>query len=118
MTLAHYRKGQIEAEGVEAEAHVEVGGHAHPGPAEYLKIGAILVVITSVEVGLYYAGLSETALVATMMPLSWLKFALVVLWFMHLRFDNPFFRQLFIGGLALAVVVFTVAMATIGGKLV
>jgi caa(3)-type oxidase subunit IV len=118
MTLAHYRKGQIEAEGAEAEAHLEPGGHSHPGPAEYLKIGAILVVVTSIEVGLYYAGLGKTALLATMMPLSWLKFALVVLWFMHLRFVNPFFRQLFFAGLALAVVVFTIAMATIGGKLV
>jgi cytochrome c oxidase subunit 4 len=94
------------------------GGHAHPGAAEYVKIGAILVVVTTIEVGLYYAGMSETALVATMLPLSWLKFALVVLWFMHLRFDNPLFRQLFFGGLALAVVVFAIAIATIGGKLV
>jgi cytochrome c oxidase subunit 4 len=118
MTLAHYRKGQTDAEGAEGEVHLEPGGHAHPSAAEYLKIGAILVVVTSIEVALYYVGMSETALVAVMMPLSWLKFILVVLWFMHLRFDNPFFRQLFFAGLALAIVVFTVAMATLGGKLV
>ena len=118
MTLAHYRKGQTDGEGAVAEGHLEPGGHAHPGAAEYLKIGAILVVVTSIEVGLYYVGMSETVLVAVMMPLSWLKFILVVLWFMHLRFDNPFFRTLFFAGLALAIVVFTVALATLGGKLV
>jgi len=118
MTLAHYRKGTVEAEASEGEAHLEPGGHAHPGAAEYIKIGAILVVVTTLEVALYYVGMSETVLVITMMPLSWLKFILVVLWFMHLRFDNRLFRQLFFGGLALAVVVFTIAIATIGGKLV
>lgn len=118
MTLAHYRKGQIETEEVAAESHVEPGGHAHPSAAEYVKIGTILVVVTSLEVALYYVGMSETVLVITMMPLSWLKFLLVVLWFMHLRFDSPFFRALFFSGLALAVVVFAVALATIGGKLV
>ena len=76
------------------------------------------MVITAIEVGLYYIGLERRHCSSTMMPLSWLKFTLVVLWFMHLRFDNPFFRQLFFTGLALAVVVFTVAMATLGGKLV
>jgi len=119
MTLAHYRKGQTDAEGAEAaDGHLEPGAHAHPSAAAYLKIGAILVVVTSIEVALYYVGMSETVLVVTMMPLSWLKFILVVLWFMHLRFDNPFFRQLFFAGLALAIVIFTVAMATLGGKLV
>jgi cytochrome c oxidase subunit 4 len=118
MTLAHYRKGQIDTEEVVEETHLEPGGHAHPSAAEYVKIGAILVVVTSIEVALYYVVESETVLVATMMPLSWIKFLLVVLWFMHLRFDNPFFRALFFSGLALAIVVFAIAIATIGGKLV
>ena len=118
MTLSHYRKDALQAEGADGEAHLEPGGHAHPSPAEYIKIGAILVVVTTVEVALYYVGMSETVLVITMMPLSWLKFLLVVLWFMHLKFDNPFFRQLFFSGLGLAVIVFAIALATIGGKLV
>ncbi len=117
MTLAQYRKGKGD-EAAEAEGHLEAGVHAHPSAREYLKIGGILVVITSVEVALYYAGFGKTALLITMMPLSVLKFTLVVLWFMHLKFDNPFFRNLFFSGLALAIVVFAVAMATLGGKVV
>ena len=117
MTLAQYRKGRGEG-AAEPETHLEAGGHAHPSAREYLQIGAILVVVTSVEVALYYAGLGKTALLITMMPLSFLKFTLVVLWFMHLKFDNPFFRNLFFSGLALAIVVFAVALATVEGKLV
>ena len=117
MTLAQYRKGR-GGESAEAEDHLEPGAHAHPSATEYLKIGAILVVVTSFEVALYYVGFGKIALLVAMMPLSILKFTLVVLWFMHLRFDNRLFRQLFVGGLALAIVVFTVAMATLGGKVV
>jgi cytochrome c oxidase subunit IV len=118
MTLAQYGRKRPEELEPAAEGPHEAGGHAHPGPGEYLRIGFVLLVITTVEVALYYAGLDKTMLLATMLPLSWLKFALVVLWFMHLRFDNPFFRQLFFGGLFLAVGVFTVAIATLGGQLV
>ncbi len=119
MTLAQYRgRRPDDLEPVEVGGGHEPGGHSHPGPAEYLRIGFILVVITSVEIALYYTGMGTTALVITMLPLSWLKFGLVVLWFMHLKFDNPFFRQLFFAGLALAIVVFTIAMATLGAKLV
>ena len=119
MTLAHYRKGQTDAEGAEAaDGHLEPGAHAHPSAAEYLKIGAILVVVTSIEVALYYVGMSETVLVVTMMPLSWLKFILVVLWFMHLRFDNRLFSWFFFGAMLLTFAIFSAALATIGGKLV
>jgi cytochrome c oxidase subunit 4 len=117
MTLAQYRKSRPEGDAAVAEAH-EPGGHAHPGPTEYIVIGLILAFITAVEVALYYVDMSLTTLVVLMLPLSWAKFALVVLWFMHLRFDNPLFRQLFFGGLLLTVVIFAIAMATIGGTLV
>ena len=39
------------------------------------------------------------ALVPILLILSATKFALVVLWFMHLRFDNALFSTLFTGGL-------------------
>jgi hypothetical protein len=41
-----------------------------------------------------------------------------VLWFMHLKFDDRLFSTMFVLGLLLAVSVFTVAIATLGGKLV
>jgi len=43
-----------------------------------------------------------------------LKFGVVVAYFMHLRFDSPIFRRLFIGGLTLAVVVYTLVLFMFG----
>lgn len=117
MTLAEYRK--IKPEDVQRpEATHEPGAHPHPGAMEYVQIGLVLAVVTAIEVALYYVDLDHTLLVVFLMVLSALKFSLVVLWFMHLKFDNRLFSQLFVGGFLLALSIFVVALATIGGKLV
>jgi len=117
MTLAEYRR--IKPEGrTEEIAPPEPGAHAHPGAWEYIQIGVVLAIVTAIEVGLYYIDLSHDLLVALLIALSILKFSLVVLWFMHLKFDNRLFSQLFVGGLLLALSVFVVAVATLHGKLV
>jgi cytochrome c oxidase subunit 4 len=117
MTLAQYGRGVPEPEEHTATAHEE-GGRAHPGAWEYIQIGLVLAFITAVEVALYYIDMDHTLLVVVLIVLSALKFSLVVLWFMHLRFDNPLFMQLFVGGMLLTFAVFIVALATVGGKLV
>jgi cytochrome c oxidase subunit 4 len=118
MTLADYRKRR----GVEpaAPGHDAADSHAekHPGPLEYAQIGAILAVITGIEVAIYYMGLSHTLLVVALLVFSATKFTLVVLWFMHLKFDNPLFSTMFVMGFLLASAIFAVALATIDGKLV
>jgi cytochrome c oxidase subunit IV len=91
---------------------------AHPGPEEYVKIGATLAVITMVEVLLYYLSIPRGPYVLMLLCLSALKFSLVVLWFMHLKFDSRLFSTAFVTGLVLAFGVFTVAIATLGGNLV
>ncbi len=109
------------------EAHstdLSAGGHpqtpdahenAHPGPAEYVKIAVILAIVTAIEVGAYYInGLSDTVLSVSLLIMMVVKFALVGLWFMHLKFDSPLFRRLFIVGIVLALFVYTVAMTTLG----
>ena len=58
--------------------------------------------VTAFEVAFYY--IKEQvgqAFVPILLVLSAFKFAMVVLWFMHLRFDNRLFSILFIAGLAL-----------------
>jgi cytochrome c oxidase subunit 4 len=117
MTLAQYRKRTPEPE-ERGDAEHEAGGRAHPGAWEYIQIGLVLAIVTAVEVGLYYIDMDHTLLVVVLIVLSAIKFSLVVLWFMHLRFDNPLFMQLFVGGMILTFAVFVVALATVGGKLV
>jgi len=91
-------------------------GHheAHPGPAEYIKIAVILAVVTSLEVAIYYVPSLAGALVPMLLALSALKFALVVLWFMHLKFDSPLFSYLFFGGLVIAGAVLIALIALFG----
>lgn len=116
MTLAESRgiKGPTERE---AQAE-EVRQGAHPGPLEYIKIGLILAVITAVEVGIYYVEAIEDVLVPILIVLSALKFSLVVLWFMHLRFDNRLYSWLLAVGLMLAVILMAIVLSTLGGRLV
>ncbi len=118
MTLAEYRKRRgIDAAPPEHAAereHVE----KHPGALEYAQIGTILAVITGVEVGIYYMGVAHALLVIGLMVLSATKFSMVVLWFMHLKFDHRLFSSMFVLGFILALSIFTVVLATVGGKLV
>jgi caa(3)-type oxidase subunit IV len=87
----------------------------HPGPGEYIKVALVLAVVTAVEVGAYYVTeIPDGVLAATLLVMMAIKFALVALWFMHLRFDSPVFRRLFVGGIVLAFLVYAVAFATIG----
>ena len=93
-------------------AHEE---HNHPQPKQYIQIAAILTVITIVEVALLYLpemGVPIGGMWLTIMfaVLSVAKFLLVVGYFMHLKFDPPFFRWMF--GFAL-IVALTVATAFI-----
>ena len=84
------------------ESHSAPHEQSHPQPLEYVKIAAVLSVITAVEVAVYYIDALRPPLVPILLVLSAFKFALVVMWFMHLKFDNRLFSYFFTGGLALA----------------
>ncbi len=68
------------------EVHYEESNH--PGPAQYVRIAVVLFLITLVEVAIYYIGPLRGVLVPMLLFFSLVKFVLVVLWFMHLRFDT------------------------------
>lgn len=110
MTLAEYRGLKPSREQEEREEAHEGG---HPGPAEYAMIGAILAVITAVEVAVFYLDLAQATLAVILVVLSAIKFTLVVLWFMHLKFDARLFSWMFVGGLTLASILFVVVLSTL-----
>lgn len=85
--------------------------HSHPGPKEYLRIAIILAVVTGIEVGIYYIDSLRPLIVPLLLTLSLLKFALVVLYFMHLKFDSRIFRRLFVMGIILALAVYTIVLS-------
>lgn len=115
MTLADYRKKRGEPL---TDEHAEESHGSHPSAIEYIQIGAILTIITAIEVGLYYVDMSHNLLVAILVVLSVTKFGLVVAWFMHLRFDPSLFSILFATGLFGAMILFIIVMAIEHGKFV
>jgi len=86
----------------------------HPGVGQYVEIGAILAMLTAIEVALFYADLARNVVIPTLLFLTVMKFVLVILWFMHLRFDHRVFRRLFFTGIALAAFVFSVVLVVSG----
>jgi cytochrome c oxidase subunit IV len=78
---------------------------AHPTTGTYLRVAAILVMVTLIEVGVFYVPAFRQVLVPVLLVLSAFKFTLVVMFYMHLKFDNRFFAFLFGGPLLLALAV-------------
>jgi len=98
----------------EQAVDADAGGlHAHPSDRQYVIIAAILGGITAVEVALSYLKIGALTNPALLL-LAITKFAMVALFFMHLRFDNRLLRRLFATGLVLAVLVYLAVMLTFG----
>ena len=81
-----------------AESHA-AGDHGHPGPKTYAKIAAILCLITFIEFICFYLEFLKPVLVPLLVVLSATKFALVVMFYMHLKFDENVFTRLLLSGL-------------------
>ncbi len=84
---------------------------AHPTAATYVKVALLLAVLTAIEFGVFYLDIPNPVLITVFLLLSMVKFALVILFYMHLKFDSRLFSGLFIGGLVLAVTVSVALMA-------
>jgi cytochrome c oxidase subunit 4 len=107
---------QAELEAVTETGHHVTGasGHeVHHGLSDpgYVMVAIVLAVITALEVSLTYIDVGPVFL-PLLIVLMLIKFFSVVLFFMHLRFDNKLFSVLFYMGLFLAVGVYIVALFT------
>lgn len=74
--------------------------HAQPN---YIGIWVILAVLTLVEVGVAFIGLSKTMTILALLLLAVWKAALVALYYMHLRYEPGRLRLLALSPLPLAV---------------
>ncbi len=91
--------------------------HGHPGAAEYIRIALILAAITAVEVGVYYIEGLRPIIGPILVTLSAAKFSLVVMFYMHLKFDHRLFSGMFLFGLATAVFTIIAFIALFHGLL-
>jgi len=88
---------------VEAQAHPEE--HEHPSAGTYAKIAVTLVILTALEVAVYYVNSVRAYLVPMLIVLMIIKFALVAMYYMHLKQDSKLFSGLFIFPIMIAVVI-------------
>jgi len=80
--------------------------HSHPTAATYVKVGVFLTALTVAEVWAYYipSFVASHFFIPTLLILSAVKFATVVLFYMHLKYDHRLFRALFTGPFLVAAV--------------
>ncbi len=76
----------------------------HPGPATYFRVAVVLTVITFLELWVFYAPALQPILVPVLVVLSAIKFALVAMFYMHLKFDHPVLTRILLGGAFIAFV--------------
>jgi cytochrome c oxidase subunit IV len=98
-------------------AHVtsaEEHAHGHPTPGMYTKVGLVLFILTALEVGLYEMTFGEHAgqlgdltkvFVPVLLTLSAAKFALVAMFYMHLKQDSRLFSSVFVFPLMIAAII-------------
>jgi hypothetical protein len=88
-------QGSVAVHGTEAQ---------HPGPRTYAFIALVLSVITLMEFWAFYVQwIHEIGLfMPLLLVLSGVKFSLVAMFYMHLKFDHGAFTRLLVGGILLA----------------
>lgn len=79
----------------------------HATVKQYILIGVILTIITALEVAIFYIpAIAESSWLApVLITMSAAKFAIVVMYYMHLKFDHRLFSISFFAPMVLAVTV-------------
>ena len=87
----------------------------HATTRTYVIVAAILTAVTGLEFGVIYVRRLAPILLPLLLTLSAGKFALVAMFYMHLRYDSRILTFLFVAPLVLATVL-AVAVMTLTGE--
>ncbi len=101
-------------------AHAPSTGHQEQHgltPRQYIMLGLALTLITIVELWISYSGMARAVLITVLVVLSAVKFAAVVAFFMHLRFENSLMTKFFVGSFLLAVAILFALLGLFWGDL-
>jgi cytochrome c oxidase subunit IV len=87
----------------------------HPSPLQYVLVAVVLCVVTAIEIAVSYTegDIPDALIIVLLLGMAVVKFALVAAWFMHLRTDKPIFRRFFVLGIAGAIVLYLIVLATL-----
>jgi len=90
------------------EEHID-----HPTPKQYWLIALALAIITGVEIAVPAIDALDGGIgLALLLILGGVKFGMVVALFMHLKFEKPLYKMLFLVGLGGAIAMFIVVLLT------
>ena len=88
-------------------AHDHLDHHdEHPPLSLWVRIAIFLGIVTAIEVAIYYIPALEGVLVPLLVALSALKFAFVIWYFMHLKYDSRMLSFIFIAALVVSIIMF------------
>jgi cytochrome c oxidase subunit 4 len=90
----------------------------HASVRTYVRVALVLTLVTALEVGVIYIRLLTPIIVPLLLAMSIAKFALVVMFFMHLRYDPRPLVAVFMGPLLLATGLAVALMTLTGAFLV
>jgi cytochrome c oxidase subunit 4 len=106
MAVEHSSESDRAASVEPHDAHGGAHEHAHPDWSTYKWVALVLFAITVVEVMIFYTPFAEHRLfVPSLLIMSAAKFVIVVMFYMHLKYDAKLFRALFTGPLLIGVIV-------------
>ena len=77
----------------------------------YVRVAVTLGGITGVEVAIFFADWLGHGIIPILVLLSGAKFALIVIFYMHLKYEARLFSGMFVAGLILATGVVLALMA-------
>ena len=90
--------------------HETAHAGAHASKGTYWLIALVLGILTLLEVAVFYVPLLHSVIVPILLVLSSAKFALVAMFFMHLRYDKPILSSLFAAPLLIAIAIIVALM--------
>ena len=93
---------------------MSASSHAHPTPRDYWLIAVLLAVITAAEIWVTYIDALDSVVAPLLIIMGAAKFVIVVGWYMHLRFEQTLYRNLFLIGLIAAPLLFGAVLFTFG----
>ena len=86
----------------------------HASVATYVRVALILTAVTALEVGVIYIRSLTPIIVPLLLVMAAAKFTLVVMFFMHLRYDPRSLSALFVGPLLIATLLALALIALVG----
>lgn len=76
----------------------------HPGTGIYVIVALFLCLLTAMEITVFYVPALKTVLVPVLLILAAAKFALIAMFFMHLKYDSWELSGIFVFPLIIATV--------------